>query len=358
MRIRQKTRYVNRSVGSKAVLAAVAALCTLSMARTAHALGSFQIVIVPNSDLAANPNALAAFNRAAAEWESYISDPITVTIDAGLAHLGSTILGQTSTVTLSNNYSTIRNLLVNDASNEFDDGVVAALPATNALFNTTLPTGFTRNGTLTFTKANAKALGVTNLDAQFGASDATINFSEDYNFDYDNSNGITAGAYDFQSVAAHEIGHALGFISEVDTIDTAIHNGQTSNAVSPSTMDLFRFSNTNDPSTLADFTTTARDLVPGDVDHFDQITNIFGGATEVLDSTGAYTGDGNQASHWKDNLGLGIMDPTLASGEISSISANDLRALDLIGYEITVVPEPGVMMPLVAAGLLALRRRR
>jgi len=46
-------------------------------------------------------------------------------------------------------------------------------------------------------------------------------------------------------------------------------------------------------------------------------------------------GDGFQASHWR-NLGtnLGIMDPTLARGERPKISVRDLRALDVIGWDI------------------------
>jgi len=78
-------------------------------------------------------------------------------------------------------------------------------------------------------------------------------------------------------------------------------------------------------------------------------------------STGVSTGDGRQAAHWKDNnltgILLGIMDPTLASGVAISISANDLRALDLIGWD--PVPEPATFV-LLGSGLLvvAWRRRR
>jgi hypothetical protein len=34
-----------------------------------------------------------------------------------------------------------------------------------------------------------------------------------------------------------------------------------------------------------------------------------------------------------------MMDPTLASEQIFLITQNDLRALDLIGYEINAIPE-------------------
>ena len=58
-------------------------------------------------------------------------------------------------------------------------------------------------------------------------------------------------------------------------------------------------------------------------------------------ANGVVFGDGRQASHWKDNLGLGIMDPTANLGERLSISYNDLRVFDVMGY--TLVPEPSVM---------------
>jgi len=46
-----------------------------------------------------------------------------------------------------------------------------------------------------------------------------MTFNSEFNFDYDSSDGITAGYYDFETVALHEIGHVLGFVSVVDAID-------------------------------------------------------------------------------------------------------------------------------------------
>src|SRR5262245_60047249 len=70
-------------------------------------LGSFDIVLVPSAALSANGPALAAFNRAAQNWEAWIADPITVTINADFSLLGSGILGSTSSVTLNAGYTTI-----------------------------------------------------------------------------------------------------------------------------------------------------------------------------------------------------------------------------------------------------------
>src|SRR5262249_26172948 len=49
-------------------------------------------------------------------------------------------------------------------------------------------------------------------------------------------------------------------------------------------------------------------------------------------STGQTHGDGRQASHWKDNLALGIMDPTAAPGEQMLITNLDRQAMDVIGW--------------------------
>lgn len=326
-----------------------AVLIALSVVTSSvHAL---TINVNAGATLTANPAALAAFNQAANQWSSQIADPITVTINADLAPLGAGVIGQASSVILQTNYDAVRNSMVADSAGEADDGVVAALP-TAAQFSAFLPTGFGLGGNLSASKANLKALGFTGLDASFGATDATITFSSNFSFDFDSSNGVSANLVDFETAAAHEIGHALGFISIVDAIDAAVPvpNGQTV-VVAPRTLDLFRFGAGVNPSNLADFTTTARNFVPGNAAILDDLSS------ELAFSTGASNGDGRQASHWKDNsltgTLVGVMDPTLATGAFVPVGASDLRALDLIGYDITVVPVPATLY-LFASGLLGL----
>jgi hypothetical protein len=330
---------------------------------TAASLGAFNITISPGASLAGNALALAAFNRAAAQWDAFFADPITVTIQADLAPLGPGVLGSASAVVLAGSYTEVRNAVVADALDEADDLIATLLP-TSSTATFFVPTGFALDGDVQVTKANAKALGFTGLDAAFGASDGDITFSSTFAFDYDNSNGVTPGTYDFETVAAHEIGHALGFISDVDYIDSVLNASQVAANVEPTTLDLFRFQKSvaGDPLTIADFTARPRSLVPGANEMFDQILTTFGGDAEVRFSTGDTQGDGQQASHWKDLLGLGIMDPTLAPGVISPITPNDLRAFDLIGYEIqahTPVPEPaGFTIVLLLLPAASLGRRR
>jgi hypothetical protein len=313
-------------------------------------LGAFDIQIVPGPALAGNAQALAAFNQAAAFWEAFIADPITVQVDANIAPLGPSILGQTGSELLTTSYSTIRNAMVMDSAAELDDAIVASLPIA-ANYNVTLPAGFGLDGGSFASKANLEALGFTGLDAVVGTVfDMHMTFSSNFAFDYDQSNGITAGQFDFVGVAIHEIGHGLGFISGVDDVDFILPGG--SNQIQPTPLDMFRFRDNvaQDPATVADFANLTlnfpRNMVPQHIAIFDQILGGSGGDVEVLMSRGVDFGDGQQASHFKDNLGLGIMDPTAAPGQLLAVTANDLRSFDLIGYEINVaaIPEAGAWL--------------
>jgi hypothetical protein len=259
------------------------------------------------------------------------------------------VIAGASPIELWTSYTPLRNLLVSDAANEADNGIVNYLPMDNQ-FSAFLPTGITKTGYLAATKANLKALGATNLDGLFGINDGVINFNSGFAFDYDASNGITSGTMDFETVAAHEIGHILGFMSIVDRIDYMLANNQTG-AVTPYLLDLFRFGTSANPTTTADFSTMSRELRPTVASYFDDLS------IQVPFSTGAFTGDSYQASHWKEtgsNL-WGIMDPAIAYSQIAGISKYDLRAMDLIGYEVTAVPLPPAIW-LFAGGLLAWTR--
>ena len=317
-------------------------------------LGSFGITIAAGTGLAANTAAQLAFQRAADTWGSFIADPIQITITADLEDLGSpTTIGAASSVILQAGFDFIRGAMVAD---DPADPLLLALPLRSG-FSATLPAGITLGNNLMLTKANAKALGFTGLDGLFGVADADITFNSTFLFDYDRSDGITPGAVDFESVALHEIGHALGFISSVDDVDFAKQNNLTG-SLNPMVFDLFRFANggSNDPANPAQFTSFPRFLDTGGNAVFDTLDN------EWALSTGALTGDGRQASHWIDGppsiQSIGAMDPTLAGGQIFNITAADLRVLDLIGYDI-VIPEPSAVVPLAfAAGAVVLRRRR
>ena len=232
---------------------------------------------------------------------------------------------------------------------------ISAFPVANAWTAT-------KADTKSWIASSAYGLTPSDLDAIAGtATDAQITFSTAFPFDYNNSDGVSPGTYDFESVALHEIGHALGFVSEVDYADFLKATGQR-DALYVAPFDLFRFQDgtANDPSTLAEFTSKPRFLDTGGTAVFDLISPPQGPAEYGL-STGSDTGDGYQASHWKEeNLYgsyIGVMDPALASGQIAKETYPDVAALDVMGWDITYshVPDStGAGSLLMSLGMLGI----
>jgi hypothetical protein len=317
-----------------------------------------------NFDVSVGAEAQAAAVRAANTWESVLGDNVTVTVDFAFDSLGATTLGSTSSVSLQADYDLIRAQMVADEAAEIGANATLNSLPTSATASFTFRDNYNGNpityglsGALSGTKANLKALGFTGLDAAFGAADGGFTFSDGFAFDFDNSDGVTSGYYDFETVVLHEIGHLLGFTSVVDSLDFYLSEGSTSiTGITPTTLDLFRFDSANVPETDAEFAAFARDLSTEDS------AALSDASIAYTMETGAATGSGQQASHFKDNQGIGVLDPTLAPGEIGSLTAADLLAMDLIGWDVDeaalVIPEPATYALLLGsmACLCVLRR--
>ena len=338
----------------KQLACAAAVAATLATALPAHAL-------VINLTSTGNASADAGFEAAANFWESVFTDQVTVNITAGFSMLGANILGEASSTYLSTNFAAMKTALTNDQTSADDATMVAGLPGGSTYSKyingtTDSPLASVRSGitSMEMTTANAKAIGL--VAANSAGEDAEITFSSLFNFDFDQSNGIGAGQYDFVGIAIHELGHAMGFVSGVDWLDYNI--GYTSAAFDPY-------------ATLLDFTrcSSASQAAGADMDwRIGEDAKDFaidGNCTALVSnawSTGVNEGDGRQASHWKDGLGIGIMDPTaVPTGQLNVVTARDIQAFDVIGWtQASTVPEPATLL-LLASGLLgigAMRRKK
>ncbi|MGH3850579.1 MAG: NF038122 family metalloprotease, partial [Pseudonocardiaceae bacterium] len=191
------------------------------------------IVLRGTTQLQQNPAAVAAFIKAAQNWEDIIKSPITIYIDVdyGPTRFGqswpSGVLGATSAPSGSYPYQSVRNNLIAQAGGE---GNATKQAIFNALPGTTVPTDLGDATSTGVSDPAARAIGLLPATAQSTDNAAKIAFNSSFTFDFDPSDGITAGQVDFDAVATHEIGHALGFGSEAG-----------SNIPKPSVWDLYRF---------------------------------------------------------------------------------------------------------------------
>ena len=348
----------------------VAGLLTAS-ASLAQAL-TFSLSFIPGT----TAQEQASFTAAANIWSAQLNDPVTVKLTVGTGSLSSGVLAQAASRELIYSYSSVRTALLGDVSSPSDSTALTHLPLGNSfgmLINRTANSpngsgsatpyvdndGDLNNQSIRMSAANARALGLTlNTGGVSGLCtdcDAFIQFGTAFTWDHDRSNGIAGNAFDFIGIAAHEIGHALGFISGVDSLDYFAQptnggpfNDDLFNDVS--TLDLFRWSASSFASGVIDWTADSRS----------KYFSINGGATVgPLFALGVAFGDGRQASHWKDSLGIGLLDPTAAQGELLQVTVNDVLALDVVGWNVSAIPEPHPAWLFAAGlGLVAIRGRR
>jgi hypothetical protein len=337
------------------------------------------------------------FQIAAKYWESVLVGNATIELKVGYGGLPANVLGSTGSNQVVYDISSYYGALAAASNSALDAKAVATLQPLNisggvtalvpAYINAAAKTGIdvaggTRvapdggiNSAVVLNTAVAKALGET---FAAGTIDGTIQFSNQFAFDFNPTDGISAGTSDFIGVAVHEIGHALGFVSGVDDFD--YFNGYTGTVDQYAWaygLDMFRYT------------------APGELNwapNQDAYFSIDGGQTALWNgyfSTGAYTGDQNQASHWKepnqvtpcDNF-LGVMNPYICGGKEDSVTALDLAAFDAIGWNLSLdvlenaryevltsdiynqfaIPEPATLsvafLGLLAAGTATRRRKQ
>ena len=300
-----------------------------------------KITLRGTPQLEQNPAAKAAFLRAAQRWVAVIQTPITVVIDVdfGPTRFGTpyppNVLGSTNEQEIGSNtnYPGVRSALIGRASNAQEAALYNSLPQAQ------LPTDIGATTRVSGPSAVFRALGRINPvadpdgESQQLGPPPSVGFNSAFQFDFDPSDGIEPGKTDFDATAVHEIGHALGFTSNAGLKELV-----PSAPVGSTPWDLFRF---RPGVTGGTFSTAQRILSSGGEQVF------FDGGPELALSTGRPNGnggDGRQSSHWKDDemtgRYIGIMDPTIPRGKREEITENDLKALDLMGYQLKSGPNP------------------
>lgn len=307
------------------------------------AKGGLKIVLRATQQLESFPETKEAFLRAAAIWTDKIQTPMTIVVDVDFGPTwfgtpyGAQILGSTSPQDLtSDSYRAVRAQLIAGSSNELESAMYNSLPVD------TVPTDLGNTTTMRGPSANARALGLLDPVADPDGKETNlgkppaIGFNSKNGFDYDPSDGISANLVDFEAVAVHEIGHALGFRSSTED-----RQADKKAPIALSVWDLFRVRPGMPSGALA---STPRILSAGG----EQISILAGIEVPLSTGSGAHGGDGRSSWHWKDDFlidgrFIGIMEPGIASGARHVMTAYDLLALKMMGYkfrtDIQIAPE-------------------
>jgi hypothetical protein len=260
--------------------------------------GGFHINLVYDSSMA---NAPAGFKAGLAAAVSYFqglfSSNETVTLQVGYGEVGGTAIGggilgeagpsRGAYVT----YDQYKAAFASHATSADQLSVLANMGADP-----------THGGTIYVASAEAKALGL--MSASDTGVDGVMGFAADATgrlFDYDRTDGVSAGHYDFLGVVEHELTHALGRFAWLDTAQGYF-----------STLDLTRYS----ANGVHQFNGAATGYF-----------SVDGGRTNLdTYSTSSDTGD------WASSAGNDANNAYANPGVVNAFTHTDVVQMNALGY--------------------------
>ena len=259
----------------------------------------FVINVNWDASVASAPAAFQPAVMAAVQYlESQFSDAVTMNIDVGYGELAGyslgSSLGSSGGYSVSVGYSSLLSALSADQKTASDASVVGSMPSTMPV-----------SGTLKVSTAEGKALGL--VAANSTALDGYIGLSSSYAFDYNPSDGITAGSYDFNGVVLHEITELMG-----RTMDFGATTSQNYTFY-----DLLHYSAPG-----------VRDLSATTPGYF----SVDGGVTNLAAFN---TNTGGDGADWASSMGNDSFNAFSYSGVVNGVSTADLTALDALGWDLT-----------------------
>ncbi len=276
-----------------------------------HTTGGLVFNFTYDASVASAPAAFKSALAAAAQYlQGQFSDAVTLNVAIGYGEvgghtMGSGALGSSMSYLSSYTYAQISAALRADASSSLDAAAVASLGATS-------PTG----GTMWVTSGEAKALG---LSSGTGA-DGFVGFSAGNAFDYNNTDGVNGGTYDFFGVALHELSEVMG---RMLLIGGSI--GGTTNSFAA--MDMFHYA------------------AAGTIDRTQSQPGYFSVDAGKTNLGTFNTISGGDAGDWGGGMGADAFNAFSSGGVANTVSSADLAALDAIGWNRSGATPPAPATP-------------
>ncbi len=287
-----------------------------------------------NTNFGANAAAAqSSFNAATAIFSNLFIDDITINLVVDAVPGTGTLGSSNTSIFTAASYGTLYDAALADASSPDDattTGSGGSLGGNGSPGSASDPVATSHNWWLTRAQVKALNLAIGGITANDSVNDGTITFGAGYSYSFAGATG--PGTYDFIGIAAHEISEVMGRVG--------LSGDSISGSPGYTLVDALAFSAANTR------------VLNGGGGSF----SLDAGTTLLKDFNSVSGGDTRDwASGTNDSFNA-----FSSSGVLNPVSAVDVRLMDVIGYDLAEIPEPGTLS-LFAGGLalmIAVRRRR